>query len=163
MSEEQVAEPLAYFLVYGAYLWFCLNILSCAVMFFVTVFEREPSCDHEAPAQPEAESKPKRGRVVSLFATTGFLFISIGFFGGWITGSMVRMLFTGYHSFSANDPRPSTIPGLGGAQTVRVLREPEPLAPAPTFPPAGWYSDPWRKGLRRYWDGATWTDWCRND
>lgn len=38
------------------------------------------------------------------------------------------------------------------------LREPQPQAPPPQGPPAGWYQDPDGTGTQRWWDGQTWTE-----
>ena len=71
-------------------------------------------------------------------------------------------------------PGPDGPPGLeqywdGSAWTeqrrisIKVPAAPPTAAPEQTisttdWPPAGWYSDPWRPEAERYWDGGEWTD-----
>ncbi|MGH3509091.1 MAG: DUF2510 domain-containing protein [Nocardioidaceae bacterium] len=44
-------------------------------------------------------------------------------------------------------------------QPAQATAEPAPApAPQPQLPPAGWYQDPERADLKRWWDGTAWTE-----
>lgn len=51
--------------------------------------------------------------------------------------------------------------GSSKSGTSKAKREPVLDGPAPTGPPAGWYSDPAEPGRTRWWDGAHWTEHIR--
>lgn len=43
---------------------------------------------------------------------------------------------------------------IAAQQAQQAAQQPAPVAPA--APPAGWYPDPQRPDLSRWWDGAAW-------
>lgn len=50
---------------------------------------------------------------------------------------------------------------MRGTGDVRPVMAPHRKAPVvKRLPPPGWYFDPWRTAVYRYWDGNHWTPWC---
>lgn len=50
---------------------------------------------------------------------------------------------------------------MRGSGEVRPVMPPRVKAPTVRrLPPPGWYFDPWRTAVYRYWDGNRWTPWC---